>query len=138
MSSTAVEQVDQLLDRGDLLEQLLSLFVNEFNRKKHLSFLLFNKKFLVCFDCGSRKYVLNIEAHQISWHERCSNDLGDVMILGEEVVIRSLLSGEIPLRKAEKRGLLQVNAPFRTKLLLESIFLLTLVRDRAKLQTVGA
>lgn len=134
----AVEQVDQLLDRGDHLEHLLSLFVDEFNRKKHLSFLLFNKKFSVCFDCGSIEYGLNMDSHHISWYTRASNDREDVILSGNKEVLISLLSGEIPLRKAEKRGLLQVDAPFRTKLLLESIFLLTLVQDRAKLQTVGA
>lgn len=120
------------------MEELLTLFVDEFNRKEHLSFLLFNKSLTVFFDGRYKKYGLNIDSHQISWFKRASNDHEAIILSGTEEVFSALLSGEIPLRKAEKKGLLQVYTTFRTKLLLEAIFLLTLAKGKGEFQSVGA
>jgi hypothetical protein len=61
--------------------------------------------------------------------EDCHENTGNVVISGQVGSIIKLLEGKEKLRILVRSGQLKVKAPFRTLLLLESIFFLTKAKE---------
>ncbi len=113
--------------RGSSLDQILTTFTEQFNQNNALIYLVQDKTIKVCFETkNSENYYLFFENSIAQTKQLFLEDQYEtVTIIGEEQIIREIISGKQKLRQAISSQNLTVSATFRAILLLESIFFLT-------------
>ncbi|WP_077214603.1 hypothetical protein [Bacillus dakarensis] len=107
------------------MRKLMEMFVEEVNRRKHLSSLLKDVCITVEIKSGQELLFLVVEDETLSIVNKVDKRI-NVKINGDQEVLSSLLLGEIKLREAKRRNLLLVESTFRTSLFLESLFKLAM------------
>lgn len=96
-------------------------FINHLNEREHVLLLIENAEVSIRFIENGNVISIAIYNGKI----QLANDLNierNIEISGSSTSLKELLEGRTMLRMLIKRGDLQVSAPFRTLLLLESLF----------------
>lgn len=100
-------------------------FLMTIKERTHVLQLIQNTELLVTIACLQQKINLIIKNGEILFLQDADVVLPTCEISGELGSLKELLDGKETLRFLVRKGHLKVSAPFRTVLLLESVFYLT-------------
>jgi hypothetical protein len=100
----------------------INAFLLNVNARDHVLSLVQTKDFVIQI---SGQHDLLFKNGKVEWLQTNDTDKVTYLIDGDYRTLCQLLEGREPLRKLVREGTLQIIAPFRTVLLLESIFYLT-------------
>ena len=108
------------------LGSFLNMFIDRYNSKNQLIYLFKSLPLIVSFQTDTDNYHILFTKERATFTIGINNELLPVVnIVASNEVIRELLLGNRKLRKLVSTHELTVKAPFRTILLLESVFYLT-------------
>jgi hypothetical protein len=108
----------------------IQTFLQTIKERKHvLQLIQSTDKLMIHFVCGPETVPIALINGEFSWLHDIGEKFLSCEIGGDAAAIKQLLGGKEKLRFLVKNGQLKVTAPFRTILMLESIFYLTKVGE---------
>jgi hypothetical protein len=110
--------------------EALQTFLAMIKEQEHLLPLIHNANLHVALQTKQETILLAIKNGKISTLPELANQQEKIVISGNINAMEQLLEGKETLRVLASLGQLKVSAPFRTTLLLESIFYLTNPQER--------
>lgn len=109
------------------LDRFFQSFIEAYNQKNHIHFLLGKRSIIICFDTekGKNYIILQNSTASGAAGELHEENHEIVKIKGSYDIAAEILLGKRKLREAQTGCLLSISATLRTTLLLESILYLT-------------
>ena len=111
------------------MEKTIKSFLQTINERSHVLQLIKNTELLVTFVSMEKSIPIAIKNGKIFLSKDTDSTLINYEISGD---IEQLLEGEETLRYLVRKGRLKISAPFRTILLLESMFYLAKANQNLK------
>lgn len=109
-----------------MMVDMIQTFLYTINERKHvLELLQKNERLLIEFKSGGKTAKMALANGEYPQFHDMDHSFLYCGITGELSAIKLLLEGKAKLRILASQGQLNVSAPFRTVLLLESLFYLT-------------
>lgn len=110
-----------------MLETVQS-FIETVRARDHIQLLIAGTELTIRFITNETEISLVMKNGEVEILKN-ESDTSTIDIYGEEGAIKSLLKGSETLRALAKKGVLEVSIPFRTVLLLESLFYLAKIDE---------
>jgi hypothetical protein len=107
------------------MDETVQSFLQTIKERPHVLQLINHTDLLLTLVSGNRRVALSVKNGMIYLPQDTDAALANCEISGD---IPQLLEGKETLRNLVRKGKIQIVAPFRTVLLLESLFYLTKVR----------
>lgn len=107
------------------MHERIECFMNEIQKKNHIMLLVNNLDLCLSIEAENHTYYLYFKKNKVELNKDGSSSAAHYAKLsGREDFLIHLLEGQIKLREAINIGYLNLICPFRTLLVLESIFYL--------------
>lgn len=114
------------------MEEAVQTFIKGLKEREDLLQLVTNSEFQLSFVCGNQTFRLAFQNGDVSLLHKEDEMFTVIETSGKQEELEELLVGKEPLRSLMRKKQLKVSAPFRTILLLESIFYLTKASGRLR------
>lgn len=107
------------------MQGMIEMFIKEVSAKNHIMQLVKNLDLCIMLVAGNERYYLYFQNHVVALKEDSSLPAEyHVKITGSQESFIQLFAGNIKLRQGVDSKFFEVSCPFRTLLVLESIFFL--------------
>ncbi|WP_423408093.1 hypothetical protein AABM38_20880 [Heyndrickxia sp. MSNUG] len=107
------------------MEERIESFMNEIQKKNHIMLLVTNLDLCLSIEAEKQTYYLSFKKKKVEFSkERAFPAAQYAKLSGREDLLIHLLDGHIKLREGISIGYFNLVCPFRTLLVLESIFYL--------------
>jgi hypothetical protein len=114
------------------MDEAVQTFINELKGREDLLQLVTNTEFQLSFFCGNQIFRMAFQNGDVFLLYEEDELLMNNKISGKQKELEELLEGKETLRSLMRKKQLMVSAPFRTILLLESLFYLTKASGRLR------
>ncbi|MEH7440813.1 hypothetical protein V7201_00645 [Bacillus sp. JJ1122] len=107
------------------MEERIESFMNEIQKKNHIMLLVNNLDLCLTIEAEKQTYYLSFKKNKVEFsRDRAFPAFQYAKLSGREDLLLHLLDGNIKLREGINIGYFNLVCPFRTILVLESIFYL--------------
>lgn len=106
------------------MRERIDRFANEIENKKHVLQLVNKLELCLKIEAESGTFYLSFKDGRVAFHETCMHAGYTASISGKDAILEQLFDGDLKLRQGVKMNYISTDCPFRSQLVLESLFYL--------------
>jgi hypothetical protein len=106
------------------MRERIDRFVNDIPNKEHVLQLVNKLDLILKIESESGTFYLSFKDGKVACHETCMLAAYTATISGKDALLDQLFNGDLKLRQGVKMSYFTIDCPFRSQLVLESLFYL--------------
>ncbi|GAM14348.1 SCP2 sterol-binding domain-containing protein [Mesobacillus selenatarsenatis] len=106
------------------MRERIDRFASEIQNKKHVLLLVNKLELCLKIEAESGTFYLSFKDGRVDFHETCMHAGYTASISGKDALLEQLFDGDLKLRQGVNMNHISTDCPFRSQLVLESLFYL--------------